>query len=290
MRFYAGAALINSQGIRIGALCIFGIKPKILSIKQKQALNKLSKQVMLLIECRLLNISMLKAEKALLERNEELEKFAAAASHDLKSPLHNIAGLIEVLKTSASKNLTEEELHYIELIKKSANFLSNYISGLLNFYKSEQLPTNELTTIKSATLVEDILSIFTTPENNLTFHSTVQSLNLNKEVISQILMNLISNGLKYNQSETPSVDVSITENNTAYCFEIKDNGIGIPTAHHHKIFELFETTNTTDRNGNKGTGIGLATVKKLVNKLEGTINVISIQGEGSTFTCIIPKN
>lgn len=290
VRFYAGAVLVDTQGLRIGTLCVFGNKPKILSTKQKQALNKLSKQVMLLIESRLLNINILKAEKALHERNQELEKFAAAASHDLKSPLHNIAGLLEILKTSASKKLTEDELHYIDLIKKSANFLSNYISGLLNFYKNEQLPTNEITTIKSATLIEDILSIFTTAENKLTFHSTVQSLDLNQEVISQILMNLISNGLKYNQSKTPSIDVSITENDKAYYFKIKDNGIGIPIGHHHKIFELFETTDTTDRHGNKGTGIGLATVKKLLNKLGGEIKVISIPGEGSTFICIIPKN
>jgi len=95
--------------------------------------------------------------------------------------------------------------------------------------------------------------------------------------------------LKYNKSELPKVVLTITENKTHYCFEVKDNGIGIPKEARSKVFDLFETSNVTDRDGQKGTGIGLATVKKLVHKLEGTIDISSTVEEGTKFTCIIPK-
>jgi signal transduction histidine kinase len=290
VRFYAGVSLVDSQNIRIGAFCIFGTEPKILSVKEKEALNKLSKQVMLLMESRLLNINLINAETVLKIRNQELEKFALATSHDLKSPLHNITGLLNLLEMSATKKLTEEEQNYIALTKKSANFLSDHISGLLNFYRSEQLPTDGLLQIESEVLLKEILSIFTSPENELIFHSTVKYLNINKGIISQILMNLISNGLKYNRSEIPTISVSITESNENYYFKVTDNGIGIPVSNQNTMFNLFETYNITDRKGNRGTGIGLATVKKLVTKLNGVIEVASVKNEGSVFTCIISKD
>jgi signal transduction histidine kinase len=290
VRFYAGSALVDTDGIRIGALCVFGTEPKILSTHQEQALSQLSKQVMILMQGRLLNSQLLETEKELQERYQELEKFAEATSHDLRSPLSSIIGLVEILKLSAIKKLTKEEQSYIDLIKVSAGSLSNYISGLLSFYKSAQLLKDELSQTIPETWFKELLSVFSDPENKVILHTTIKSLNLNKGAISQILMNLISNGLKYNESETPTVNVSITENKARYCFEVVDNGIGIPSARQHKIFELFEASQTADRNGNKGTGIGLATVKKLIDKLEGTINITSIKDEGSTFTCIIPKN
>jgi signal transduction histidine kinase len=147
-----------------------------------------------------------------------------------------------------------------------------------------------LPNIESEILLTEIVSVFSTSESQLTFQSTVPFLNLNKELINQILINLISNGLKYNNSKTPKVNISLTEDEVNYCFEVKDNGIGISVKNQDRIFNLFETFNSTDRSGNKGTGIGLATVKKLVTKLNGTINVSSTEGEGSVFTCIIPKS
>jgi len=289
VRFYAGAALVDSQGLRLGALCVFGKEPKILSDYQKEALNKLSKHVMLLMEGRLLNISLLDAESNLQERNKELEKFASATSHDLKSPLNNIAGLLELLKDSASDKLTEEELSYIDLTKDSASSLSNYISGLLNFYKSEQLVEDGQETIESAVLKKDLTSVFSNPGTRFRFNSSSASLRINAGAIKQILMNLISNGFKYNESEIPTVTVSVREDKTHYCFEVKDNGMGIPKEDRSKVFDLFETSGSIDRNGRRGTGIGLATVKKLVHKLEGVIDIISAEGKGSKFTCIIPK-
>ena len=289
VRFYAGASLVDSQGFRLGALCVFGTEPKVLTDQQKQALFNLSKHVMLLLESRLLNINLIEAEKELQQRNEELEKFAAATSHDLKSPLNNIVSLLDLLKDSSKTKLNEDELSYIEMTKDSAISLSDYISGLLNFYKNEQLVSGDAGTIKASELSNELKSMFSNPDRELKIDSVPDVIRVNVEALRQILMNLISNGLKYNKSELPKVVLTITENKTHYCFEVKDNGIGIPKEARSKVFDLFETSNVTDRDGQKGTGIGLATVKKLVHKLEGTIDISSAVGEGTKFTCIIPK-
>jgi len=289
VRFYAGASLVDSQGLRLGALCVFGTEPKVLTDQQKQALSNLSKHVMLLLESRLLNINLIEAEKELQQRNEELEKFAAATSHDLKSPLNNIVSLLDLLKDSSKTKLNEDELSYIEMTKDSAISLSDYISGLLNFYKNEQLVSGDAGTIKASELSNELKSMFSNPDRELKIDSVPDVIRVNVEALRQILMNLISNGLKYNKSELPKVVLTITENKTHYCFEVKDNGIGIPKEARSKVFDLFETSNVTDRDGQKGTGIGLATVKKLVHKLEGTIDISSTVEEGTKFTCIIPK-
>ncbi|MCZ4409142.1 GAF domain-containing sensor histidine kinase [Cryomorphaceae bacterium 1068] len=290
VRFYAGASLVDSQGFRLGALCVFGREPKILTDRQKNALANLSKHVMLLLESRLLNINLLQAEQELQTRNEELEKFAAATSHDLKSPLHNIVGLLDLLKDSSREKLSEEELSYIDMTKDSARSLSDYISGLLKFYQNDQLISEEQTTIKACILSKELASMFSNPKYSLKFYSSSELIRLNAEAFRQILMNLISNGFKCNDSEAPTVSVSITENKTHYCLEVKDNGVGIPKEDQQKVFDLFETSDTGEHSGPKGTGIGLATVKKLVEKLEGVIEITSIPGKGSKFTCLIPKH
>jgi signal transduction histidine kinase len=289
VRFYAGASLINSSGIKLGALCIFDKKPRVLSKFQKQALEKLSKQVMLLMESRLLNINLINAENELKERNQELEKFASATSHDLKSPLNSIVGLVNLLKSSAISKLSEQEVSYIDHIKQSANSLTNYISGLLRFYKSEKSLTDQFSNVKYDTLVKEILSANSSPNKNIIFHSKVKNLNIHKSAITQVLMNLISNGLKYNESDTPIVTVSIDEDDLNYYFDVKDNGIGIPEKDRERVFELFETTNSKDREGKVGTGIGLATVNKIIKKMDGSIQVTSETGKGSNFKCVIPK-
>jgi signal transduction histidine kinase len=98
------------------------------------------------------------------------------------------------------------------------------------------------------------------------------------------MINLISNGLKYNDSKIPHIQIEISVEEDYYRFSVKDNGRGIAKKDLEQIFDLFHTLSETDRNDKQGTGIGLATVKKLTEKLGGQILVDSQPGEGSTFT------
>lgn len=112
----------------------------------------------------------------------------------------------------------------------------------------------------------------------------------NRAALEQIILNLVGNSLKYNDKEKIKIDIHCTEKSGFYHFSISDNGMGIPKNKRSHIFDLFVTTGKLDRNGKKGNGIGLSTVKKLVTKLGGEIEVSSELGKGTTFHFSIKKN
>ena len=112
---------------------------------------------------------------------------------------------------------------------------------------------------------------------------------MNKIAFEQIIVNLIQNALKYNDKENPKVVISFSEDELYYYFSVIDNGKGISPKEQERIFELFTTLGIRDRFGTKGTGIGLSTVKKLVEKMAGKIMVKSTPGEGSEFSFHIKK-
>ena len=110
-----------------------------------------------------------------------------------------------------------------------------------------------------------------------------------EEVLEQILVNLLQNAHKYNDKKEPRIVIQFSEDEVNYYFIITDNGSGIAPEKQEKIFELFTTGGVPDRFGTQGTGIGLSTVKKLVEKMSGKINVKSGAGEGSEFSFHIKK-
>lgn len=123
----------------------------------------------------------------------------------------------------------------------------------------------------------------------LSFSGSAESIKANKVVVELILRNLISNAIKYNDKPIAEIQVTIDEDEEKYHFQVKDNGPGIAPEYHERIFELFETVSDADRYGHRGTGMGLATVKKLLHKLGGSIKVTSKPGKGATFGFWLPK-
>ncbi|MEP0479338.1 MAG: ATP-binding protein, partial [Nonlabens sp.] len=115
------------------------------------------------------------------------------------------------------------------------------------------------------------------PEVNHTIHC-------NRVALEQIFLNLIGNSIKYNDKEETVIDLSINLDDSHYIFKVTDNGRGIPADKLDSIFDLFSTVGEYDREGQKGHGIGLSTVKQLVEKLGGEISVNSELGKNTTFT------
>ncbi|HCQ11803.1 ATP-binding protein, partial [Flavobacterium sp.] len=105
----------------------------------------------------------------------------------------------------------------------------------------------------------------------------------------QILHNLIGNGIKYNDKEIVEIKIDFSENASYYIIKVTDNGIGIETKDFLEIYESFKILNVKDRYGNYGTGLGLSTVKKIVDKLNGRIEIISELKKGTTFTLFLAK-
>ncbi len=289
--FYAGVKLKNPEGFPLGTLCVFDTKPRVLSEKQKNALIALAHQTVNLFDARKRNKTLLALQLELKERNEELKNFAGIVSHDMKMPLANMIITSDVLRSKYGSSLDAQGREYLDYLKQSSFTLSEYISNLLENYESENTATLTEEEFDTHDLFEEIIELLNInvdceinlPEENVIMHA-------NRVAIEQIMLNLLTNSLKYNDKDKVKISLSCHEQNGFYYFEITDNGMGIPKEKLEKIFDIFVTSGTLDRNGQKGNGIGLSTVKKLVSKLEGTIWVKSTLKKGTTFGFTIKKN
>ncbi len=288
--FYAGAPLVDSNGFKLGTLCVYDHQPRQLSVQQMDALVILSKQVVNLFEQRLQNHELIKYQTKLKKRNENLKNFARVVSHDLKSPLSNIISLSEFLEEENKSILSEESLQYIEYLKASSNTLKQYVDGLLTFYDNDDVLLRKQEYVNTKSLLRELETITNIDSNtSINLNTKVETLFINKSALIQILVNLVTNAIKYNSKPKSVININLVETETRYKFEVEDNGNGIPEDYKTKVFELFSVVGRLDKYGNMGTGIGLATVKKIITELNGHITLTSVIDKGSVFTFVLPK-
>ena len=282
--FYAGIPLKSQDGFPLGTICVIDHEPRVLSEEQISSLQALSEQTMNLLELRLHKKQLEKTLIELEKKNLALERFAYVAAHDLKSPLDNISGLTELFIDNYTESINEEGTQILSMIKSSSEKLKELIDSLLDYSKSNVIEKEKNTKISVARLEKEISSLFAFHDNcTILFKSNVEELVANKSALEQILINLLTNSIKYNDKEKIEIRITITDNNDYYEISVRDNGLGIIKEHQEIIFEIFETVSSIDRFGEKGNGIGLATVKKIVEALGGTITVDSLVGEGAEF-------
>ncbi len=287
--FYAGVPLTNNEGNKLGTLCVYDHKPRTLTIEQKNALKIIAKHVVTLFEQRLQNEQLLELKENLQRKNDDLEKFASVISHDLKSPVNNIISLTKLLK-SENPNLSKDSIQYIDYLQESSSALKKYIDDVLIFYKSDSLLGLKKETFTVDEIIKDCQNIVdVSKETEINIVNSTKSLFINKTALEQILINLLTNGIKYNDKPKAIISITCSENDDFYFWKVTDNGTGISEENRDKIFELFESTPHKDRYGNQGNGIGLATTKKIITSLGGDIKVSSILGEQTTFEFTIEK-
>jgi hypothetical protein len=282
--FYAGVRLINPEGFPIGTLCVFDSKPRGLSEKQKKALIALAYQVMNLFEERKKNRKLQELQEKLKLKNEELKNFAGVISHDMKMPLANMIVTADILKAKYASQLDEQANKYLSYLKQSSFTLSDYISGLLAHYESDRIAAKAEEDFDLHSLLEEIVDLLNiNMDCDINFPEENMEISCNRAALEQILLNLIANSLKYNDKDKIVIDIACEKDEGLYYFTLSDNGIGIPKEKQTEIFNLFTTVGNLDRHGNKGHGIGLSTVKKLVTSLGGDISVASELNQGATF-------
>lgn len=288
--FYAGVPLTNSAGLPLGTLCVIDHKPNTLNETQLKALQSLADQVMNLLELRRNKRYLEQAILELEQNNQELERFAYVAAHDLKSPLNNISSLSLLLKEDYGSKIDEEGQSLIEHIQSSSDQLRNLIDGLLDYSKSTKIIHDNKIKINLEKLREDLIVLFSFESKCvIKLISDIKDIHANKTAIEQILINLVTNAIKYNNKPITEIELIVTENEIQYKIIFKDNGSGIPKEYHKRIFQLFETLTNKDKFGQSGNGIGLATVKKLVENLGGKIHIESELGKGASFIFTINK-
>ena len=289
-RSYSGVPILNKQGLPLGTLCVINKTPKKLSIHQKRSLIALGKQVEILYEYHLQNTELKKAQNNQLENNKILREFAGNVSHDLKMPLANMIITSDIVKAKYAGVIDEQGKEYLDYIKNSGLKLSEYITGLLEYYSEDGAKAQEVKEFFLNDLLEDTIDLLhidsncdiRLPEENL-------KIRVNRAGLGQIMMNLISNSLKYNDAEEIMIDIDCYENGAFYHFSVSDNGIGIPEENLDQIFELFTVINVNRTSDERGHGIGLSTVQKLVDSMNGQISVQSILNKGTTFNFSLEK-
>ncbi len=238
-----------------------------------------------------LNENLKKKAFELEKSNKELEQFAYVASHDLQEPLRMVNSFMGLLKKRYKDSLDERALTYIDFAVQGSEQMKAIIFNLLEFSKVQQ----EDVTLSLFDFQEILEPLKINLNKEIKLKGATISLSnstvlfSNKSMLFQVFQNLISNALKYSDSERePQIDISVKDEGEHYLFQVKDNGLGIREEYLDKIFALFSRLHTRDKI--PGTGLGLAIVKKIVEKLGGEIWVNSTVGVGSIFSFKIPKN
>ena len=282
--FYASVTLYNENKIPLGTLCVMDFESKTLDEDQVKALQILGKQVEELFKLRLKNIELQKNFEDLSIKHEQLKKFSNTISHDLQTPINNIISLISLIN---EEDVKEETIisEYLNLVVTSSEQLKEYVNKLLTYYTSDNLIVSK-TRFPLADLISEINQIVNAnneAEIVTDFDGNLEIIT-DKTALSQILINIISNGIKYNTTDKPIIKITNNIVNLKSNISISDNGIGIDTQNFETIFQNNKTLSKKDRYGNYGTGLGLAIVMNLTQKIDFDIKVSSEIGKGSTFT------
>ncbi len=287
--FYAGVPLKSEDGLPMGTLCVIDNKPKQLSQDQINSLRALAKQVMRLFELRQVKFRLEASMRQLEQKNKGLERFAMVAAHDIKSPLNNISQLASIFIEDYKDKLDADGIETIEVLQGSSDRLRELVDGLLEYSRTSEVMRKKPDTINLEELRDRLVETMADSRSKMVLKTDLKEIKTNKTALDQILINLVTNAIKYNDKDQPKIEIAISNSNNTYEISVKDNGPGIPDKHMNKIFEIFQVLKPEDRFGKQGNGIGLATVKKLVEDLDGKIHVKSELGKYSQFNFTIKK-
>ena len=230
---------------------------------------------------------LLKKKITELERkNDELNRFVYSTSHDLRSPLASVMGILNLARM---ENSVADPNNYMGMIETCMNKMDLFIQKIIEYYKSIRVE-EELTAVDFNDMLGESIKICKMQKPSVKFNLTVdQPVKFINDSfrISIIIDNLLSNAVKYQKpaSGNPKVNVTAKVDEHTANIEIEDNGIGIIEGHLNNIFKMFFRSSTTAN----GVGIGLYIVKEALAKISGDISVSSIYGEGTTFRIIIPN-
>ena len=222
--------------------------------------------------------------------NEDLKQFAYVASHDLKEPLRMIGSYTSLLQRRYSKHFDETAEEFMGYIVDAVGRMEMLLTDLLTYSRlnTQDVAHNWIETadVVDVTLANLRLKIQEQDVNIIYNPDRMPRVNAARTQMIQLFQNLISNAIKFTDKNNPEVEIDCDHVGDDFVFMIRDNGIGISKENLSKIFEMFRRLHS--RQEYEGSGIGLSTVKKIVEKHHGRIWVESEEGVGSKFFFTIP--
>ncbi len=227
--------------------------------------------------------------QVLEEKNEALKRFSYIASHDLKSPLRIMVSFSELAEIELQRDDKAKAIEYLQFVKSNGKDMATLIEDILEVTKINNNTPEKKAWVDLNRIVRKVILILRQEIEEKDAIVNIGDLPLfycNETRFIILFQNLIQNGIKYNRSSVPSVNIhSKIENNQIYIY-FKDNGIGIDPKYHEQIFEYFKRLH--NKSQYSGTGIGLGLCKKIIHNYNGRITIDSTLGKGTTFTIELP--
>lgn len=218
--------------------------------------------------------------------NKQLEKFVYVVAHDLKSPLTGIIGAMSLLEMAAQhpEGIQDELLEYITHSKDAAYYMSNMINSLLD-YSRKSMDQQAIEEVDVQEMTEQIARLLYPPRHiRVRIRGPLPVLQTRKLKLQQVLQNLISNAIKYNDKAEGYIEIGCRDRGHHYEFYVSDNGPGITEDEKAEMFSLFQKSGkSVTATVESSTGVGLSILKLLVEEQGGRIWVTSRPDEGSTF-------
>lgn len=205
--------------------------------------------------------------------NEELEKFAYVASHDLKAPLRAIANLANwVEEDITDNNITEETTSHLKLLKNRICRMEKLLDDLL-LYARVGGRDNTFEEVDILQLIQNITSMLPSEKFEIVAETNITHFFAERFALELVLRNLISNSIKHHNKKRGKIEITITDKDKYIEFVVTDDGPGIKPEQYKEAFEMFKTFKPRDEV--EGSGMGLALVKKVVENQGYTVDILS---------------
>jgi signal transduction histidine kinase len=241
-------------------------------------------------EIRKLNQELGKRATELEAINHELESFAYSVSHDLRAPLRHMVGYSELLQRQASSSLDEKSQRFIRTILDAAKRMGNLIDDLLAFSRIGRAAP-KMTKVDLEQLTREVVAEVGQDTKNRDISWTIGALPVcygDRAMLRLVVVNLVSNAAKFTRGRSPAeIEIGCVDNEKEAEMFVKDNGAGFDMAYANKLFGVFQRLHLTEQF--EGTGIGLATVQRIVHRHGGKVRGEGVVDQGATFYFSLPK-
>ncbi len=280
-----GSVVVGTGNTAIG-LAAIGLVT-LLAVQQKKAEALLSEHAS---QIRELNKELANRARELETSNNELESFAYSVSHDLRAPLRHVDGYSELLQKHASSSLDEKSRRYIQTILESSKRMGNLIDDLLAFSRIGRAETKK-TLVSLDQLVKEVVAEVERDTRGRVIVWKIDPLPVcygDRSMLRLVLVNLLSNAVKFTRMRARAeIEIGCIDGELEATMFVRDNGAGFDMQYVNKLFGVFQRLHLPEQF--EGTGIGLATVRRIIHRHGGEVRAEGGVDQGATFYFSLPK-